>query len=81
MEVSDSHVVMAIRPEQSEKVPQVLALAEDNGLVCFDPQAGRVYLSPHRAAKQGDIAPSQTLSARSEPKRSDPPAILGLCHS
>ena len=38
MEVSGSHVIMAIVPEQSEKVvPQVLALAEENGLVCFDP--------------------------------------------
>ena len=41
MEVSGSHVIMAIVPKQSEKVfPQVLALAEENGLVCFDPQAG-----------------------------------------
>jgi hypothetical protein len=34
MEVSGSHVIMAIVPEKSEKVvPQVLALAEENGLV------------------------------------------------
>ncbi len=84
MEVSDSHVIMAIMPEQSEKVvPQILALAEENGLVCFDPQAGRVYLPPHLAARQGDTAPSKTLGA--EPKRSDPPTFLGnlcpLCHS
>jgi hypothetical protein len=47
---------MAIVPEQSEKViPQVLALAEENGLVCFDPQAGQVYLPPHLAAKQSDL--------------------------
>jgi hypothetical protein len=38
MEESGSHVIMAVMPEQSEKVvPQVLALAEENGLVCFDP--------------------------------------------
>ena len=43
MEVSGSHVIMGIVPEQSEKVvPQVLALTEENGLVCFDPQAGQV---------------------------------------
>jgi hypothetical protein len=69
MEVSDSHVVMAILPAKSEKVvPQVLALAEENGLVCFDSQAGRVYLPPHLAAKQGGDAPPRTESVASEAK-------------
>ena len=86
MEMSGSHVIIAIVPEQSEKVVlQVLALAEENGLVCFDPQAGQVYLPPHLAAKQGDAAPARTSSVQSEPKRSDPPAIFGnlcpLCRS
>jgi hypothetical protein len=67
MEVSGSHVIMAIVPEQSEKVvPQVLALAEENGLVCFDPQAGKVYLPPHLAAKQSDAAPAEASSVQSE---------------
>ena len=58
MEVSGSHVIMAIVPEQSEKVvPQILVLGEENGLVCFDPQAGQVYLPPHLAAKQGGETP------------------------
>jgi hypothetical protein len=79
IEVSGSHVIMAIVPEQSEKVvPQVLALAEENGLVCFDPQAGQIYLPPHLAAKQGDAVAPRKWSVRSEPKRSDPPAI-GHC--
>ena len=78
MEVSGSHVIMAIVPKQSEKVfPQVLALAEENGLVCFDPQAGKVYLPPHLAAKERDTAPAETSSAQSEPERSEPPAALG----
>ncbi len=69
MEVSDSHVMMAIVPEQSEKVvPQVLALAEENGLVCFDPQAGQVYLPPHLAAKQGGDTPQMAGSTPSQPK-------------
>jgi hypothetical protein len=77
MEVSGSHVIMAIVLEQFEKViPQVLALAEENGLVCFDPQAGQVYLPPHLVAKQSDAAPAETSSVRSEPERSEPPAIL-----
>ena len=67
MEASGSHVIMAIVPEQSEKVvPQVLALAEENGLVCFDPQAGKVYLPPHLAAKQSDAAPEEASSVQSE---------------
>ena len=75
MEVSGSHVIMAIVPEQSEKVvPQVLALAEENGLVCFDPQAGKVYLPPHLAAKERDTAPAETSSVQSEPERGEPPA-------
>ena len=69
MEVSGSHVIMAIVPEQSEKViPRVLALAEENGLVCFDPQAGRVYLPPHLVAKQGGDASPRTEKLPSEPK-------------
>jgi hypothetical protein len=86
MEVSGSHVIMAILPEQSEKVvSQVLALAEDNGVVCFNPQAGKVYLPPHLAAKQGNPAPAETSSVQSEPKRSEPSAIpqclFPLCES
>ena len=81
MEVSGSHVIMAIVPEQSEKVvPQVLVLAEEHALVCFDPQAGKVYLPPHLAAKERDTAPAETSSVQSEPERSDPPTIIGnLC--
>jgi hypothetical protein len=45
LDVSDSHVIMAIRPNKSARViPLVLALAEQHGLVCFDPQAGKVHL-------------------------------------
>jgi hypothetical protein len=78
MEVSGSHVIMAIVPKQSEKVfPLVLALAEENGLVCFDPQAGKVYLPPHLAAKERDTAPAETSSVQSEPERSEPPAAIG----
>ena len=78
MEVSGSHVIMAIVPEQSEKVvPQVLVLAEEHALVCFDPQAGKVYLPPHLAAKERDNAPEETSSVQSEPERSEPPAALG----
>jgi hypothetical protein len=49
-------------------VPQILALAEENGLVCFDPQAGQVYLPPHLAAKQGGHTPPMAGSTPSQPK-------------
>src|SRR5215470_8181354 len=48
IDVSGDHVVMAIQPEQFETVmPQVLSLAEQYELVCFDPQAGKVHLPAH----------------------------------
>ena len=73
MEVSGSHVIMAIVPEQSEKVvPQVLALSEENGLVCFDPQARQAYLPPRLAAKQGDTAPPRP--------RAHDPSPSGVIH-
>ena len=71
-EMSGTHVIMAIVAEKIEKVvPQILGLAEQHGLVCFDPQAGQVYLPPHLAAKQGGAGAPRTWSARSEPKRTD----------
>ena len=53
IDISGDHVVMAIQPEQFETVmPQVVTLAEQYELVCFDPQAGKVHLPPHlRTAK------------------------------
>jgi hypothetical protein len=48
IDIAGGHVILAIQPEQSEKVvPQVMVLAEQHELVCFDPQAGKVYLPPH----------------------------------
>jgi hypothetical protein len=48
IDITGDHVIMAIQPEQSETVlSQVLALAAQDELVCFDPQAGKVHLPPH----------------------------------
>ena len=45
LEVSDRYVIMSIQRNKSANViPLVLALAEQHGLVCFDPQAGKVHL-------------------------------------
>jgi hypothetical protein len=53
LDVTGDHVIMAIQPEQSEKVvPQILALAAQEELVCFDPQSGKVHLPPMLTAAQ-----------------------------
>jgi hypothetical protein len=55
VEVSDSHVIMFIRPQECDKiVPLVLTLAEENG---FNPQSDQVYLPLLLAAKQGGDTP------------------------
>ena len=52
LEHSGGHVVMAIQPEQADKMlPQVVTLAGEHELVCFNPQAGRVYLPPSLSGK------------------------------
>ena len=57
IDMSGSHVIMAILPEKTESVvPKVLALAEQHELVCFDPHAGKVYLPPHLRARQSGAA-------------------------
>lgn len=66
MEVSDSHVIMFILPEECDKiVPLVLTRAEKNG---FDPQSGQVYLPLRLAATQGGDTPEdrkRTIGAES----------------
>jgi hypothetical protein len=63
MEVSDSHVIMAVLPEKCDKVvPQVLTLAEENGLRS---PPGQVYLPPRLAAKQDGDTPQRTIGAGS----------------
>lgn len=53
LDVSGGHVLMAIQPDRTAKVvPLVLALAEQHGLVCFDPQAGKVHLPPRLQARR-----------------------------
>jgi hypothetical protein len=53
IDMSGGHVIMAIRAERVERLlPEVLALAEQHGLVCFDPQAGRAHLPPDLRARR-----------------------------
>jgi hypothetical protein len=68
LDLSGDHVIMAIQPEKSEKViPQVLALAEQLELVCFDPQAGKVYLPPNLRAEPVAAAAGAACASGSQP--------------
>jgi len=53
--MAGGHVIVPILPEKSgEVVPVVVDLAEQYGLTCFDPQAGKVYLPPDLRPRQAD---------------------------
>jgi len=55
IEMSGGHVIMAIQLENHEKIAaEIMALAGQHELVCFDPQAGRVYLPPRLKVGQAD---------------------------
>jgi|SRR6516225_3132639 hypothetical protein len=61
IDMSGGHVILAIQPEKSEKLfPQVLMLAGQHGLVCFDPQAGKVHLPPHLRTSNSRTASRST---------------------
>ncbi|GGJ72238.1 hypothetical protein [Streptomyces brasiliensis] len=47
LDVGDGHVLMPMQWGRAAKVaPRVIELAGQHGLVCFDPQAGVVYVPP-----------------------------------
>jgi hypothetical protein len=75
LDVASDHVIMAIQPEQSDKVaPQILALAAQDQLVCFDPQAGKVHLPPNlKAAKANATAASACGAAPGTDSLSETP--------
>ena len=76
IEIPGDHVIMAIQPEKSERaIPQVMVLAEQHELVCFDPQARKVYLPPHLRAMQAGAANGAACASRSKPRRG---GMLGL---
>jgi len=57
IDMPGGHVIMAIQFERSQEIlPQVVSLAEQYALVCFDPQAGRVYLPPHLRVIEAGMA-------------------------
>ena len=53
IDISADHVILAIQLEQAPKfIFQIVSLAAQHELVCFDPQAGKVYLPPRLKAQQ-----------------------------
>jgi hypothetical protein len=45
LELAGGHMIMVLRPERyAEAFPLILQLAEQHGLVCFDPQNIKVHL-------------------------------------
>jgi hypothetical protein len=68
IDLIDDHMIMAIQPEWTEKVvPFVRALAAEYELVCFDPQAGKVYLPPRLEALQDTAASDPACASGSQP--------------
>ena len=68
LDLSGDHIIMAIQPEKSEKVmPQLLTLAEQLELVCFDPQASKVYLPQRLRAEPVATAAGAACASRSQP--------------
>jgi hypothetical protein len=79
IDIAGDHVIMAIRPGLSETVvPQVLALAAQDELVCFDPQAGKVHLPPHLKATKAAAAAGPAFTAASPPGSPSDLRITGL---
>ena len=67
LDLASDHVIMAIQPEQSGKVaPRILALAAQNQLVCFDPQAGKVHLPPSLQKAKASLAAGPPCAAAPE---------------
>ena len=45
LEISGGHILMALQPDRyADAFPLTLQLAEEHGLVCFDPQNTKVHL-------------------------------------
>jgi hypothetical protein len=78
LDITGDHVILALQPGHCEKVvPQLLALAAQHELVCFDPQAGKVHLPPHLSARKAAGA-GVACSAAPEPGSRSDLQIVGI---
>jgi hypothetical protein len=79
IDIAGDHAIMAIQPGLSETVvPQVLALAAQDELVCFDPQARKVHLPPHLKATKAAASAGPAFTATSPPGSPSDLRITGL---
>ena len=68
IEIGADHVIMAIQIEQAQKIiGQIVSLAAKYELICFDPQAGKVYLPPRLEPKRAPAAAGPTCASGSHP--------------
>jgi hypothetical protein len=68
IDIAADHVIMAIQIEQARKIiGQIVSLAAKYELICFDPQAGQVYLPPRLETKRTPSAAGPACASGSEP--------------
>jgi len=68
IDIAADHLIMAIQIEQAQKIiGQIVSLAAKYELVCFDPQAGKVYLPPRLETKRARVAAGPACASGSEP--------------
>ena len=68
LDVTGDHVIMAIQLEHAPKIiGHIVALAAQLELVCFDPQAGRVYLPPRWDKKPAASATGSACASEPQP--------------
>jgi hypothetical protein len=78
LDITGDHVIMAIQAEQSEKIMrQILVLAAQHELVCFDPQASKVHLPPQLRPTNAAAAGVACAAALESGALSDAP-IAGI---
>lgn len=57
IDIAADHVILALQLEQAPKIiGQIVSLAAQHELVCFDPQGGKVYLPPRLETKPANLA-------------------------
>jgi hypothetical protein len=68
IDIAADHVIMAIQIAQAQKIiGQIVSLAAKYELICFDPQAGKVYLPPRFETKRTPGAAAPTCASASQP--------------
>jgi hypothetical protein len=68
IDIAADHVILPIQIEQAQKIiGQIVSLAAKYELICFDPQAGKVYLPPRLETKRAPMAAGPACASGSEP--------------